>query len=109
MLTYKEWTKVFSSTNLNHNFLFSNQQQIREEVEKFLTLMGAGERTIRSCVQEDTNPSIEEIDIIKQKYNTEDLMILMNDRGSVDDKILFFMGGCPLGGEGDLLGRTEQE
>ena len=97
MLTYKEWTKVFSSTNLNHNFLFSNQQQIREEVEKFLTLMGASARTIRRCVQEDTNPSIEEIDMIKQKYNTEDLMILMNDRGSVDDKILFFMASKGMG------------
>ena len=63
MLAYNEWTKVFPQTN-----------------GSFFGCMAA----------DDTNPSREDINGIRMKYHCEDFEVLLQDRGSVEDKITLF-------------------
>jgi hypothetical protein len=81
MLTFAEWTQVF---------VFERKGGV-EEVTKFLRLMGAASSTVHRCVTQDMNPTQEDIDGIFEKYNTNNTEILLNDRGSVEDKVQLFL------------------
>ena len=95
MLTYGEWTKTF---------LFYSQEETKvTDAEYFLTQMGASERTIFRCMAEDTNPSRDDIDGIMVKYNCEDYEVLLQDRGSVEDKIKLFLSCKGFGSAEDMF------
>ena len=83
MLAYNEWTKVF--------VFFSQEETKMTDAENFLRQMGASERTIFRCKADDTNPSRKDINGIMMKYHCEDFEVLLNDRGSVNDKITLFL------------------
>ena len=83
MLAYNEWTKVF--------VFFSQEETKMTDAENFLRQMGASERTIFRCMAYDNNPSREDINGIMVKYHCEDFEVLLNDRGSVEDKITLFL------------------
>ena len=93
MLAYNEWTKVF--------LFYSQEETKRTDAENFLRQMGASEKTIFRCMADD--PSREDINGIMVKYHCEDFEVLLQDRGSVEDKITLFLTCKGFGAPEDMF------